>query len=192
MKINFIHSEVYDEMLTAMHKEEFNEILELETLKYKEGLVSFWKKDENKIIKEIEKVSKLRFKSNQDCFVVSHMKYTAISNPLTVRRDDNLTMVRATLIHEIIHILMCENNKILSKLIDKTYPDESRDFKIHIPVLLIARRVLENIYGKEEYEKVLHRDSRLENLREVWPTANSIYYKFNNDIVKFLKNEKLN
>ncbi len=192
MKINFIHSEIYDEMLTVMYRKEFNELEYSQTLDYKNKIASFWEKDELKIIKEIEKVSKLKFKSNKDCFVVSHMKYTAISNPLTIRRDNNLQMVRATLIHELIHLLFSENSDKVYKLINKTYKSESRDFKIHVPVLLIARKVLENLYGKNEYEKVLHRDSRLENLREVWPTANSIYYKFNNDIVKFLKNEKLN
>ena len=192
MKINFTYSQVYDEMLTSMSRKEFNDLEHLETLNYKEKFSNFWRKYEIKIIKEIENVSKLKFKSNKDCYIVSHMKYTAISNPLTIRRDGDLLTTRATLIHELIHILLTENSNKVSKLIEKSYPGESKDFKIHIPVLLITRKVLENLFGSKEYEKILNRDMHLDGLNEIWPTVNSIYNKFNNDIVKFLKNEKLN
>ncbi len=191
MKIQFIYSSIYDNLLTDMSKKEFiiEQMKEMEL--YKDELEASWKKEENKIMKEIENISKLKFKGNKNCYLVYHMKYTAISAPLTIKKNQHLERAKTILIHELIHILLEDNREKIIKLIEKTYPEEEIEFKIHVPVLLITRRVVEKIYGETIYEEILREEMKINILNSVWPEVNSIYPKFKNDIIKFLKNEKL-
>ena len=47
-------------------------------------------------------------------------------------------------------------------------------------------------FYKEELEATWKKDEmKRDVLNSVWPEVNSVYKKFKNDIVKFLKNEKL-
>ncbi len=191
MKIEFIYSPIYDNLLTDMSRKEFSigQIKELEF--YKEELEAIWKKEENKIIKEIEKVSRLKFKGDKTCFIVNSMKYAALSRPLTIKKEQHLERAKTILIHELIHILLEDNKEKLVKLIDKTYPEESLDFKIHIPILLITKRVVENLYGDSLFQEILNDEMKRDILNLAWPEANRLYPKFKNNIIKFLKNEKL-
>jgi len=79
----------------------------------------------------------------------------------------------------------------IKQLIEKIYPEESMEFKIHIPVLLITRKVVETIFGKELYEEIIKDEMKRDVLNSAWPEVNSIYDRFKKDIIKFLKNEKL-
>ena len=191
MKLTFIYSTIYDSLLTEMSKKEFSANQEKEGYFYKEEFEAFWKKEEKKIIEEIEKVAKLKFKENRTCFLVQNMKYTAISNPLTLKRHQHLERAKTILIHELIHILLEDNKEKLEKLIAKSYPQESLEFKIHIPILLITRKVIENLYGAKDLQEILNDELKREILNSAWPEVNSIYPKFKKDIVRFLKNEKL-
>ncbi len=191
MKIEFIYSPIYDNLLTDMSKKEFSVAQMKELEFYKEEFEATWEKDGNKIVKTIENISKLKFKGNKYCFIVNHMKYAAISNPLTLRREPHLERAKTILIHELVHILLEDNKDKVKKLIEKTYPEESVEFKIHIPVLLITRKVVETLFGKEMFEHILTDEMKRDILNSAWPEVNSIYPKFKSDIVKFLKNENL-
>lgn len=191
MKLKFIYSPIYDNLLTDMSKKEFSIEQMKEMEYYKEELEAFWQKDENKLIKEIEKVSGLKFKGNKECFLVCHMKYTAISNPLTLKKHPHLDRTKTILIHELIHVLMEDNKEKIRKFIEKTYPEESLEFKIHVPVLLITKKVVENIYGDTLFQEILQDEMKRDILNEAWPEVNKIYPRFKSNIIKFLKNEKL-
>ena len=190
MKIEFIYSPIYDNLLTEMSKKEFTESQIKEMSFYKEEIEAIWKKDEKKIISEIEKVAKLKFKDNKKCNVVKHMKYTALSQPLTIKKL-HLQRANSVLIHELIHVLLEDNKDKVEKLIAKTYPEDSVEFKIHVPVLLITRRVVENLYGENEFKTILDKEMHIDLLNAVWPEVNEIYNKFNNNIVNFLKKNNL-
>jgi len=90
-----------------------------------------------------------------------------------------------------VHILLEDNKEKIKQLIEKIYPEESMEFKIHIPVLLITRKVVETIFGKELYEEIIKDEMKRDVLNSAWPEVNSIYDRFKKDIIKFLKNEKL-
>ena len=75
----------------------------------------------------------------------------------------------------------------ISKKLDAKYPKLSHEVKIHIPVLLIARRVLENIYGKKVFRKELEKEEQLEVLDQAWPFVNRLYPKFTTNVIKFLE-----
>ncbi len=191
MKLNFTYATVYDSLLTEMSKKKFSQDQIKEMKYYKEEFEAYWKKDEKKILKEIETVSKLKFKADKVCYLVHDMKYAAISNPLTLKKHPHMERAKTILIHELIHILLEDNKEKVGELINKSYPYESTEFKIHVPILLITRKVVENIYGKEEVQEILNDEMKRDVLNAVWPTVNSMYTKFKGDIVGFLKNEKL-
>ena len=191
MKIEFIYSPIYDNLLTDMSKKKFSVEQMKEMEFYREELEATWKKEESKIINSIEKISKLEFKGNKQCFLVYNMKYAAISNPLTIKREPYLTRAKTILIHEVIHTLFEDNKEKLQKIIEKTYPDESIEFRIHVPVLLITKKVIEEIYGDNIFQEIINKEMKIDILNSVWPEVNAIYPKFKNNIIKFLKNEKL-
>ena len=62
MKIEFDYSPIFDNLLTDMCRKKYLEDKFREMNLYKEELEATWKKDENKITKEIENISKLKFK----------------------------------------------------------------------------------------------------------------------------------
>ena len=125
-----------------------SQVLELETFTIQ--LSNRWKQDENKIIREIEKVSGLRFQSNVNCFIVKHLGYRAISDPFTIKVNKDSSYLTAVIIHELVHVLLRDIQTILN-LVNKKFAHEENDFKIHFPVLLIERRVIENLFGAKYY-----------------------------------------
>ena len=187
MKVNFFYSEPYDRMLTDMLGNSFPNEQPMIIKKYQKNLESYWKKEEDKIIKEIEKISNLKFKSNVDCYIVNDMFYDAISNPFTIRIEKDFGRMKSILIHELIHILFVQNSQKLIKLIEEV-PEKQHSYKVHFPLLLIHRKVLENLYGKSYFQKQLKYDNELTELKPLWHHINILYPKFNKDIVKFLKN----
>lgn len=191
MKLNFIYSTIYDNLLSDMSRKEFTEDQMKEMEFYKLELEASWEKDGRKIIREIEKVSRLKFKENKTCFLVKNMKYAAISNPLTLKRQQHIQRAKTILIHELTHVLLEDNREKILKIIQKTYPGESFEFKLHIPVLLITRKVIEEIYGSTILREVLEDEMKRYILNTAWPEANKLYPKFRGDIAKFIKNEKL-
>ncbi|MBS3152391.1 hypothetical protein J4230_03195 [Candidatus Woesearchaeota archaeon] len=191
MKLQFIYSPIYDNLLTDMSRKEFSTEQMKEMEFYKEELEATWKRKEKKIINVIEKTAKLKFKGNKTCFLVNNMKYKAISNPLTLKKEPHLERAKTIIIHELVHILLEDNKEKIKQLIEKIYPEESMEFKIHIPVLLITRKVVETIFGKELYEEIIKDEMKRDVLNSAWPEVNSIYDRFKKDIIKFLKNEKL-
>ncbi len=191
MKINFQYSPIYDNLLTDMSNKKFSQEQMKEMLFYKEELEATWEKEERKIVREVEKVSKLKFRGNKDCFLVYNMKYAAVSKPLTLKRESHLERAKTILIHELVHILLEENRDKVTKIIEKTYPKDTVEFKIHIPVLLITKRVIENLYGDGLFQEILQDEMKRPVLNSAWPEVNRIYPRFKGDIVKFLKNEKL-
>jgi len=186
MRLNFQYSSVYDELFNYMSRNYFDnsQVLELETFTIQLG--NYWNKNHNKIVKEIEKVSGLKFQSNVDCFIVKHLGYRAISEPFTVKMTKNFDYLTGVIIHELIHILLRDNQKLLS-LVNKKFAHEENDFKVHFPVLLIERKVLENLFGEKFFSKIMKKDDHNPDLAFEWENVNKVYDKFNNNIVKFLE-----
>ena len=71
MKLNFQYSQVYDELFNYMSRNSFDnsQILELEAFTIQ--LSNYFKDKQSKIIKEIEKVSGLKFQNNVNCLLLN-------------------------------------------------------------------------------------------------------------------------
>ena len=185
--IDFVYSPVYDELFTVMKKKRFSGEQFIDMEKFWDSLESFWEKEGNKIKKEIEKVSGLKFNGKIECFLVRDMNFNAISFPFTLKYNKNMEVIKGILIHELIHILLKDDKKLL-ELVKKKFDYEDYDFKVHFPVLLVQRKVIENIYGREYFEKVLQNENYIDELGYEWERVNQYYPKFEKGIVGFLQN----
>lgn len=186
MKINFEYSQVYDELLTYMSRDNYDNKQYLDMLKNTLEFEKDWKKNENKIINEIENVSGLKFNKETKCFVVKHLGYRAISYPLTIKFTKDFKYLTAVLIHELIHVLLNNNERVLN-LVKKKFNYAENDFKIHFPVLLIERKVIENLFGNKFFNNVLIKDDHNQGLTYEWEKVNEVYDKFDKNILRFLE-----
>ena len=96
-------------------------------------------------------------------------------------------MIKGILIHELVHALLKDNKKVLS-LVREKFNYEDFDFKVHFPVLLIQRKVIENLYGGDYFKKVLSDEKDIDELGYEWERVNGFYDKFDKGIVSFLEN----
>ena len=189
MKIDFHYSTIYDDMLTEMSKKRQDLYQVREVTTFMDKFEKEWKKKENKIISAIEKNSKLKFKKNITAYFVRNMLFAGISAPLTIRFNKHIKKTETILIHELIHNVFIQNKEKAVKLIAKTYPEEDWSFKIHIPVLLIQKRVFQTIYGQKATSLFIKKNKEI--FGPEWIEVERIEKKYKGDILKFLKNENL-
>jgi len=182
MKIHFKYSSVFDELLSEMSLSPYTSKQKNFMLDYVDKLNKDWGKDESKIMKEIEKVSGMKFKYEKiPCFVVKNMGFEAISYPLTIKALD-IKKTKQVLIHELIHVILKDDKKLLS-LLGKIKADEEE--KVHLPVLLVQRKVTENLYGKKAFDEFLNYEFNddLEDSLELIKKFND----FEKNVLKYLK-----
>jgi len=166
--IVFRYSRPYDEMLGMMMGKQIADSFAAK--EFLQQLEALWKKEGDSILREIERASGLKFREKLDCYVVQQMLFEAISHPFTVRMHRHVEKMRGILVHELMHILLVQHGAAASRIVNSL--DGGSEFKMHFPVLLCERRVLEKLYGGFQQEK------RGENLDEVWKAVNKVYPAF--------------
>lgn len=166
--IVFHYSQAYDEMLSMMMGKETPDGAAAKAFVKKIELL--WKKEGRGILQEIERVSGLKFGERLDCYVVQNMLFEAISHPFTLRMHKNVEKMRGILVHELLHILLVEHGDAASNVLNTL--EGNHEFRVHFPVLLCERRVLEKLSGSFQQEK------RVENLEDVWKAVNQVYPAF--------------
>lgn len=110
---------------------------------------AIWKKDGEKIIGAIEKVSGLRFKTK----IINALTFDGISYsvPLQLESNYNLEQKRGTIIHELCHRLLVDNNFYIGK-----QPSiDQFEFVVHKIVYLILYDVWVFLYGEGFAKKEL-------------------------------------
>ncbi|MBI2667590.1 hypothetical protein HYX17_02355 [Candidatus Woesearchaeota archaeon] len=197
MKVNFFYSVPYDRMLTEMSGFNYSDKQSIEAKKNLVKIEKNWRISEKKIVNEIEKVSKLKFKSDVTCFLVKNMHYNALSHPLTIRIHSDYDKFNDVLMHELIHVILVQDDKSKELLynLNILYPKRNKSFISHLPLLLIERVIIEKLFGSKYYNKILKEDKEIEGMNEVWEEADKLYNKFENfdkGIVNFFKNETVN
>lgn len=166
----FRYSQAYDEMLSLMMGKPVNEVDAVAAKDFVKKLEALWNREGRKITKEIERVSGLRFQQRMECYVVRRMLFESISHPLTLRMHRHVEVLRGILVHELLHNLLVQHGARASKVLNQLAGNH--DFRVHFPVLLCERRVLEKLYGRWKQEK------RVEDLDDVWRAVNKVYPVF--------------
>jgi hypothetical protein len=184
MKVNFKFSMVYEELLTEMSRRKPTRKDLNEVYSFTKDFEKLWRRKEKKIINSIEKNSGLKFKEETiKCYFVNHMLYKGISDPLTLRIGEVLEDMEIALIHELIHRLFENNKARIKETIFKKYPEEERSFQIHVPLLLIQNKVIQEIYSEDVIKDFKKKDKKIFKLE--WLEVEKI--KYNGKILSFLK-----
>ena len=181
IKIQFHYSVPYDELLSISSLGEFSHSQAVVAKHYIESLESFWREESKKIVPSIEKVTGLKFRGNVDCYVVSNMLFEAISHPFTIKMDSDFSKLRGIFVHELLHILFVQNGTKALPVVNQLYGDHN--YKVHFPVLLCEKRVLEQVYKSSERQK------RVEDLDYVWKDVEKVYPLFRSykgGVIQFL------
>ena len=187
-KVSFHYSAAYDHMLTMMMMQQFDESQVARVKKFTYELDAWWASEEGRVIKEIEKVSGLKFPKAVECYVVNQMLYTAISHPLTIKMDASFERLKLVLVHELIHVLLASHAECKEMVLNlnERYPDKDTYFKSHIPVFLVQAKVLENLYGKNAMKNYIAQDVLEEELPIV-REAERLGKQFDRNVVKFFQ-----
>lgn len=165
-KIIFRYSGIYDEhwKQIAIHNPYFKQIRKSkypsskEILAYVKSIKILWKKYEKPLLKELSKISKLKWKSKRIiCYIVGFCR--PFSEPLTIPiYPKNKEFFIDVLTHELIHqnFIQLGNNKKSAKAwryFFNKYKKESFTTIIHIPLHAIHYNIYKKLF-KEERIKI--------------------------------------
>ena len=180
-KIIFYHSWVYDRTIQRLSSKKSPKIFsDSYFIKHINKLSKEWKKVEFKILKELSKITKLRW-HEKDIKVYITVGMIPFSSPLTL----NLKSDIHTLTHEFIHRILSqlENwpriEKNWNHLMDKykkEIPKAGGNLRGHIIVHAIHQHILEKFFDKKTLQKVVDTVKHPDYLRS-WEIVKRDGYK---------------
>lgn len=188
-KIIFDYSRIYDKVIQNTLKKQYTEYKYRRVIKFLKKVQNEWKKIETNVLVAIVEASKLEWVQDQIViYFVYDFPVVSLSRPLTIRTVKN-PMYIENLIHELIH----ENiHPYLRGTKDKILKIYQKNPGIHVPVLLIEKKVYEKVFEKNIAEKrfrfiySLKKSSAypvIELVREIYPD----FAKSNQDVLSFIK-----
>ncbi len=185
-RIIFKYSRIYDEnwkKWIKVYKRNFGEPPSFQEIQDYIGKIELlWRGQEKKVLKELSKISKLRWKSEFIyCYVVG--KCVPFSEPLTLpvyKKEPNLFI--DNLIHELIHRIFNEKGnmekaKLAWTYLKEKYKDESRKTRIHIPLYAIHSHIYLKFFGRERLERDIKRTRFLPDYKRAWEIVQREGYK---------------
>ncbi len=184
MNVPVVYSSAYDKMLCSLMGE---------TVVSKLPVASFaavWKKRSVKIIAALEKYSGLQFRFDVPCFLVSHLPELAISSPLTLRYQKDHDRLLYILVHELAHELLAQNKEKVALFVDTMFATHDLEFRHHIPVLLLQKKVVTSVFGKKFFLAQQKKDYSLP-IGLVWHTVDEIFSHYTSTLTEFLEHDGL-
>jgi len=154
-KIEFEHSWLYDSRLKR--RRGFVMPKEAEFWRGIAKLEKRWKKIELRVLREISRVTKLRWQEKDVvCYMTAGVR--PYSNPITISLRKDVGEMIDTLVHELIHRIYSEpeNFKRVKKNwygIVKRYEKYSRTTKYHVSILAVHEHILRKYFTKKSLER---------------------------------------
>ncbi len=143
-KMKFIYSKIYD----SLFGETGNEAdIKAKIRKFAE----FFENKEDSIFSEMEQQSEMKWiLKPKVCYICPNLPLRGISSPLSLKLLDDFDEMLITLIHELSHVIILQNNTgtkdaLLNKL-KKKYPAESNKTLIHIPVINLCNKTIKSLF----------------------------------------------
>jgi hypothetical protein len=177
-KIEFRYSSVYDrnyresksiQKYLKKRNEEYPS--REEVIKYMKKAEKLWRKSEKKILIEISRITKLKWKEKRIiCYIIGVGR--SFSEPLTVRTFGKLwDRFIDVLTHELIHNIFNENNDKYMKwynYVFKKYSKELRATKTHIVLCAVHWKLLLKLFGEERLKKEIKRYKEDIDYKRAW------------------------
>ena len=189
-KIIFKYSWIYDQHWKEVYKKDKNYPTEKEILSYIKKVEKLWRKDEKKILKELEVVSGLKWQEKSIvCYVVG--RCIPFSDPLTIKvyKELSLDYFVDVLTHELIHQLFTQNDNLQKSkkawnYFHRKYKDEDFNTIIHIPVHAMHSHILLKYFGQARLNREIKSLSNLPDYKRTWDIVQEDGYQ---DIAKEFK-----
>lgn len=198
-KIEFRFSDVYDRRYREskfiqeyLKKKKQTYPSREEILKYMKKAEKIWKEDYKKILKEISKISGLKWKEKRIiCYVIGVGR--PFSDPLTIRTyGKNVKKFVETLTHEMIHQIQIQNHNLFMKwwkYVLEKYKKYSMITKMHILLSAIHWKLLEKLEDKKAVKKEIKKYDKEIDYKQSWEivqeeTPEKIIKKFKRTINK--------
>ena len=171
-KVKFIYSLPYDRLLTEYENKRFNERQAKEIREYIKKLKLKWNKISNSVCQILKKIIKNEWQEKEiKCYVVKHFKYSGISHPLTIKLDPDFDYVFATLIHELIHILVSYDPKKYKRIeqkIKERFTKEDQRTTLHIYINFIELQALKKLFNQKFVNKIIKRNLTFKGIKRAW------------------------
>lgn len=167
--VRFAYSQILDRTLSEMvGKFEPNQSTEVRNEML--ALAEEWHKYESKVIDELEKYPPYKFTPKfVKCYLVKNLYYTGISDPLIIKIGDDSDLFMATLIHELVHISISQEETNLVTKIKQEFPDVIElKTQLHIVVNFIEYQILKKMFDKNVLDKIMERELSLKGLKNAW------------------------
>ncbi|PJA86601.1 MAG: hypothetical protein CO141_03890 [Candidatus Moranbacteria bacterium CG_4_9_14_3_um_filter_42_9] len=174
-KIIFKYSYVYDQnwqiWLQAYNKSP-RKLSYKKVRNYIKIMEQFWKKYEKNILRELSKITNLKWKEKKIiCYVVGDCR--AFSDPLTLPVCKDKSLFIDILTHELIHQLFTqesnyENARKAWKYIYNKYKKESRLTNVHIPLSAIHWHVYTKLFNEKRLHRDIDRSSFRSDYKKAW------------------------
>lgn len=177
-KIEFRYSGIYDgkyrnSKQTQKYLKEKNQDYpsKEKILKYIKSIEKLWEKCREETLKEISKISGLKWKEKKIiCYVIGCGR--PFSDPLTIRTyGKDVKRFVETLIHELIHQIQIQNKKECEKwhkYISKKYSKEKRITRKHILLSAIHWKFLEKFYGRKGINEEIKKYDKSRDYKKAW------------------------
>lgn len=176
-KIIFRYSPIYDEdyrtserikdklkekgLTYPSKKEIFNRIEEVNQI---------WSKIGNDVLKNISKISSLKWKEKDiTCYVIGFGR--SFSDPLTIKLHDSVNDFIDTLVHELIHNIQIQNNEKCKKwynYLNENYSKESVLTKNHIIVHAIHKEIYLSLFSQERLKEDIRTSALSPDYKKSW------------------------
>lgn len=154
-KIIFRYSPIYNKFWRKIAKDREKpkkSLSKRKILNYIKSVERLWRKDEKKILKEISKITKLKWQEEQIyCYIIE--RGVSISEPITILMFKDLSFFVDVLTHELIHrIFATKGNYKKSKkawdYIHRKYKNETKRTRTHIVIQAIHAHIYLKFYDE--------------------------------------------
>lgn len=181
-KLVFKYSYIYDELfrtspdlIKLLKKSGKKYPPPMETINFMNELEIVWRKEGNKILEKISDISGLKWNVNEiSCYIVGSCR--PMSDPLTIKKCNDITHAIDILTHELIHHLQSGiNDKKWSKwekYLDKKYSRETKTTRDHIFLNAVHMALYLDLFGADRL------------MRDMWNSNVSNDYKRSWEIVE--------
>lgn len=175
-KIDFRYSRIYDSgyknspHIIKILKKKRREYPSQEKIKtYISQIERLWEIKGDKILKEIQKITKLKWKERKIvCYVIGYG--LPISDPLTLRLEQNKNDFLDTLSHELIHQIQIQDKRVIKwfKQMQKEYEGGSPLTKNHIFLHAVHWKILEKLFGKKRLNRNINKHYKFQDYNQSW------------------------
>jgi len=199
-KVEFRYSWVYDDkyrdsplMKRFLKKNKQKYPSEKIIIDYTQRIEKIWKKEGNKVLKELSNISGLKWRENKIiCYVIGRGR--PFSDPLTIpvyQRD--LSWFIDVLTHELIHQLLTQEGNLEKSekswdYVYKKYKKDPRKAKIHVIVHAIHSSIYLKFFGKKRLGRNIKIMKKYKDYKRSWDIVQEEgYQQIINDFRKRLK-----